>query len=108
VFWDLWTFNPYYHSLPSGHTTEIFGAILPLVLFFRRWPVTILLGLMAALVGFSRIYLHQHYPTDVMFGWLFGSYAGWATYAYWDHVRQTRKTPGSQALQQSHGYKPHE
>jgi len=109
IFWDLWSFSPLYHSLPSGHTAEIFGAVMPLVLVFRRWPVTIALGMLAALVGFSRIYLHMHYPTDVVFGWLFGSYAGWASFAYIEHVHRThRPTAGAPAPQTIFGLHLHE
>lgn len=68
-----------YHSLPSGHTTEIIGWSLPLV--FRRlapW-LTVVLGLFVGLVGFTRIYLGWHHPSDVFFGWLLGSFGGFAT-----------------------------
>jgi undecaprenyl-diphosphatase len=85
-FYDFVSLDHFYHSLPSGHTAEIFGAVTPLVLLVRRWPVTIVLGVAAALVGFSRIYLYQHYPSDVAFGWLFGAYSGLAVYTYWKHV----------------------
>lgn len=82
VLYNLLSLDHFYHSLPSGHTAEIYGAITPLLLWARRWRVTIGLGLVAALVGFSRMYLYQHFPTDVAFGWLFGSFAGWAVYAF--------------------------
>lgn len=93
--YELISLDHFYHSLPSGHTAEIFGAVTPLVLWFRRRKVTVLLGFVGALVGFSRIYLYQHYPSDVAFGWLFGGYAGWATFAYWKHARGTVQNPRS-------------
>ncbi|MEZ7195721.1 phosphatase PAP2 family protein [Pseudodesulfovibrio karagichevae] len=65
-------------SLPSGHTTEITGWTLPLALRLSRLAVTALLGLFLALVGFSRIYLGWHHPSDVFFGWLLGSVGGFA------------------------------
>jgi undecaprenyl-diphosphatase len=92
-FYNMLSFDHFYHSLPSGHTAEIYGAVTPLALWFRRKPLTLLLGLAAALVAFSRIYLYQHYPSDVAFGWLFGGYAGSAAFAYWLHVQRTVK-PG--------------
>lgn len=68
------------HSLPSGHTTEITGWTLPLVLRSGRTWLSACFGLFIALVGFSRIYLGWHHPTDVFFGWLLGSVSGFATH----------------------------
>lgn len=63
-------------SFPSGHTGASFAAAA--ALFFvgsRGWiPAAVL----AALIGFSRLYLYVHYPTDVLAGALLGIAAGWA------------------------------
>lgn len=64
------------HSLPSGHTTEITGAALPFALRSKRTAVSLLMGTVIGLVGFSRIYLGWHHPSDVFFGWLLGSVTG--------------------------------
>lgn len=79
-----WYFDPLttkgtYHSLPSGHTTEFTGWSLPLVLRKHAYWLTAILGLCAGLVGFTRIYLSWHHPTDVFFGWLLGSFGGFTT-----------------------------
>lgn len=74
------TLDPNYHSLPSGHTAEIMGSCLALALWLKQWRTTLLLGLFVALMGFSRIYLNMHFPSDVFFGWLFGALAGWTTF----------------------------
>jgi undecaprenyl-diphosphatase len=65
-------------ALPSGHTTEFTGWTLAPALRLSRIAVTALLGLFLALVGFSRIYLGWHHPSDVFFGWLLGSVGGFA------------------------------
>ncbi|MBG0790880.1 MAG: phosphatase PAP2 family protein [Desulfovibrionaceae bacterium] len=64
------------HSLPSGHTTEIVGWSLPLALRLRRYLPTAALSLFIGLLGFSRVYLGWHHPSDVFFGWLLGSFGG--------------------------------
>lgn len=78
AFFDPLTTDPGRQSMPSGHTTEITGAALPLGLRSARRMAMPLLGLLAALTGFSRIYLGWHHPSDVFFGWLLGSVAGLA------------------------------
>jgi len=93
TFDSLFSFSPRFHSFPSGHTAEFAGSIMPLVLWRRDWRVTLALGAALAVVGFSRIYLHQHYPTDVFFGWVFGAFAGSATFAFWRRGPQDDPKP---------------
>ncbi len=80
------TADPGHHSMPSGHTTEIFGATAPLALRARGLAAPLLLGLACGVTGFSRIYLGWHHPSDVLAGWALGSLAGIAI-----HVIATRK-----------------
>ena len=51
-------------SFPSGHTSDNFAAAAVLALFYRRWGW--LYFLMAAAIGYSRIYTGSHWPSDVM------------------------------------------
>jgi undecaprenyl-diphosphatase len=79
---QAFTSNPHYHSLPSGHTAEITGATMPLALWRGKAALSLGLGLLVAATAFSRIYLYEHYPTDVLFGWAFGAFAGSAAYSF--------------------------
>lgn len=58
-------------SFPSGHTTAIFSIITPL-LFMASPGLSLVLILIAFLVGVSRVYWGYHYPTDCAVGGAIG------------------------------------
>lgn len=64
-------------SFPSGHTTQTFFLMTLLIYHFQLGTVaTIALYAVAALVGFTRIYVGAHYPRDVIAGMVLGSVWG--------------------------------
>jgi membrane-associated phospholipid phosphatase len=64
-------------SFPSGHTTQIFFLMTLFIHSFGLGLGTaIALYTVAALVGFTRIYVGAHYPRDVVAGIVLGSIWG--------------------------------
>lgn len=70
----------YYYSFPSGHAF-ISAVLYPAVaiIFIRitdnitvKTYITVITVLLVLLIGFSRIYLGVHFPSDVIAGWLIG------------------------------------
>jgi membrane-associated phospholipid phosphatase len=61
-----------YHSFPSGHSASAFALAATLGFAVRNKNYSILFLLMAALVGYSRIYLGQHFMDDVLTGSVIG------------------------------------
>jgi len=61
-----------YGSFPSGHTATAFTIAVLLSLFIKNSYATILLMIMAILVGISRVYLLQHFFIDIYFGSIVG------------------------------------
>lgn len=63
------------YSFPSGHTAA--GITCTVVLYFMRqkwlWKIALLLSL---LIGFSRMYLYVHFPTDIIGGIIIGVVCG--------------------------------
>ena len=89
-----------FYSFPSGHATVAVGfyGALALVLAYHlrgpaRWAVALLGTSLVLFIGFSRLYLGVHYPTDVLAGFLAAplwlvSVGG--VYALWLSVRGLR------------------
>jgi undecaprenyl-diphosphatase len=61
------------HSFPSGHTASVALSVSCTASVFRRYALSLLLGLLLALLGFSRIYLLMHHLSDVAAGMCIGA-----------------------------------
>jgi undecaprenyl-diphosphatase len=94
-----------FYSFPSGHATVAVGfyGMLTVILAYRlrgaaRWAVAACGLLLVLLIGFSRLYLGVHYPTDILAGYL--SALLWlvcvgGVYALWLSVRGLRAAESS-------------
>lgn len=64
--------NYLYNSFPSGHSTCAFSLYLSLALIVKNKKYKTMFCILAFLVGYSRIYLSQHFFEDVYAGSLIG------------------------------------
>jgi len=60
-------------SFPSGHTSSAFSTATSLSITFPKWYVIAPSFLWASCVGYSRMHLGVHYPSDVIVGAVIGS-----------------------------------
>lgn len=68
------------YSFPSGHTSSAFAAATSLSIVCPKWYVIVPSFTWASAVGYSRMHLGVHYPTDVFAGALIGSGSALLTY----------------------------
>ena len=99
-----------FYSFPSGHATVAVGfyGMLTVILAYHlrglaRWLVAASGLLVVLLIGFSRLYLGVHYPTDILAGYL--SALLWlvcvgGVYALWLSVRGLRAAESSREAEQ--------
>ncbi|GHU93525.1 phosphatase PAP2 family protein [Clostridia bacterium] len=77
-------------SFPSGHTAASFAGALGLCLGLRK-PYAIAGVILAALIGFSRIYVGVHYATDVLAGVAAGAVCAVAAFIIASNIRVLRE-----------------
>jgi membrane-associated phospholipid phosphatase len=85
-----------FHSFPSGHSATIFALVSIIAFANRDKKYAIPLLLLGALVGYSRMYLGQHFMVDVTVGSLIGiifSIISWMIfYSFYERLRQKKPT----------------
>jgi len=70
-------YQPPQYSFPSGHTSSAFATASALSMAYSKWYVIAPSLLWASSVGYSRMYLGVHYPSDVAAGAALGAGAAW-------------------------------
>jgi membrane-associated phospholipid phosphatase len=68
------------HSFPSGHTSASFATATSLSLAFPKWYVIAPSFAWASAVGYSRMHLGVHYPSDVLAGAVVGAGSAFLSY----------------------------
>lgn len=67
-------------SFPSNHTSAAFATATSLSLNYPKWYIIVPSYLWAGTVGYSRMYLGVHYPSDVLAGAVLGAGSAWLTH----------------------------
>ena len=78
-------------SFPSGHTTSIFALVTLLAIFTKDRKAKIGFLLAGVAVGYSRIYLGQHFLGDVLMGSCIGTLT--AVLVHWLFVEKLQTLP---------------
>jgi membrane-associated phospholipid phosphatase len=83
-----------YHAFPSGHTASAFAMAAVLAFYVHNKNYSFIFLALAILVGYSRIYLGQHFPDDVLIGAILGFLTSLICWKYFDSLfqRWTKET----------------
>ncbi len=81
------------HSFPSGHTSMAFSTAMSMSLIYPKWYVIVPSFVWAASVGYSRMYLGVHYPSDVFAGAFLGCASSLGTHYLFKYLRKKYMKP---------------
>ncbi len=81
-----------YNSFPSGHTISAFTVFCLIALLDSNKKRGLLWVLVAALVGYSRVYLFEHFVEDAFAGSIIGVFTATSVYLAFDRWWRTTET----------------
>ncbi|MGB3005687.1 MAG: phosphatase PAP2 family protein [Chitinophagaceae bacterium] len=85
-------------SFPSGHTSAAFSTATSMAIISPKWYVIVPAFSWASLVGYSRLYMGVHYPTDVLAGAIVGSGSAWLMYKANKWIQSSKKNKNKTAF----------
>ncbi|ELR98864.1 phosphatase PAP2 family protein [Gloeocapsa sp. PCC 73106] len=72
--WELSYALPHSFSFPSGHAMGSMTLVVALLIMIKKSRWSLLWGILGSLyillIGWTRLYLGFHYPSDILGGWL--------------------------------------
>jgi len=80
------------YSFPSGHTSSAFSTATSVSIMYPKWYVIAPSFVWASSVGYSRMHLGVHYPSDVFAGAIIGSGSAFLTYKINKWLNKKKKT----------------
>ena len=81
--------RPESFSCPSTHSAWAFAAAVSIFYYFRKPGIAVIA--VAAVIGFSRMYLFVHFPTDVLLGIVLGVLMALITCKLTDRILKKRQ-----------------
>ncbi len=89
--------DAYLNSFPSGHTSTAFTLALMLSLIINKKWAAFFFPLVAFFVGYSRVYLAQHYVTDVLAGIVVGLVSSYLSILVYLHFKKKKQQSSKQS-----------
>jgi membrane-associated phospholipid phosphatase len=90
--------DAYANSFPSGHTSTAFTLALLIALIINKKWAAIFFPLIAFFVGYSRVYLAQHFVTDVLAGMIVGIISSYLAILVYLYFKKKKAGQSSKAL----------
>lgn len=76
-------------SFPSGHTMTSFASAI--IILYMNKKIGFFALFFASIIGFTRLYLYVHYPSDVLVGMIIGMLIGIAVIRLFNNLSKKRK-----------------
>lgn len=79
------------NGFPSGHTSAVFAFMICIALLVKKRWVSVTCCIIAILVGYSRVYLSQHFTEDILLGSVIGVFSGGFIYSLYLYLMKRHK-----------------